>query len=305
MHDCDLVEDMLVHLAYCLPHQRQDKPLCTMCQMTIDNGYLSCLDGKEGSCEESAPQNTLAKLYLRLRFVPSANKSKNVSSSIESEKDIRQKVEDYHHCSFDGSLIWTIEKCEEKLEQVAEGREVSIHSSAFFSSPAGYKLRGHLNIHGSGDTKGTHMSLLVTTESGRFDPILVWPFNYPIIVGIFDQTGQNKHIVDVISPSVTSDCGNSKVKIIGEIQRLCPLSAIQREDNPYIKNDKMFMKLMIDYLWTPRPVLPFAMDVNPGLPMAVQEFIRRKRLEMYRRARAGIVSVIKQNNDAMRARALI
>ena len=166
-------------------------------------------------------------------------------------------------------------------------------------------MRGHLDMHGNDDARGTHISLSVAIEPSRYDPILEWPFKYPIMICIFDQTGQQQHIVHKFDPYTTPICGNSHRKIIGGVLKLCPLPILQQEGNCYVQNNKMFIKIMIDYLETPCQILPYAMSINPGLPMYIHDDLRRKMIEAYLQARIAIIAMINENNRSMNRRALL
>lgn len=166
-------------------------------------------------------------------------------------------------------------------------------------------MRAHLDMHGNDDARGTHMSLSVAIEPSQYDPILEWPFKYPIMICLFDQTGQRQHIVHKFDPYTNPICGNSHRKNIGGVLKLCPLPILQQKENSYVRNDKMFIKIMIDYLKTPCRILPYAMGINPALPMHIHDDLRRKMIEIYLQARIAIISMINENNRSMNRRALL
>ena len=46
---------------------------------------------------------------------------------------------------------------------------------------------------------------------------------------------------------------------------------IQQEGNPYVKDDTMFIKIMVDFGDMPKTLLPFALDFNSELPPDIQQ----------------------------------
>jgi hypothetical protein len=60
------------------------------------------------------------------------------------------------------------------------------------------------------------------------------------------------------------------MNIASGIPKFFPLAMIQQEDNPYVRDDTMFIKVMIDFSDMPKTLLPYALSLNPGLPTTVQ-----------------------------------
>ena len=48
---------------------------------------------------------------------------------------------------------------------------------------------------------------------------------------------------------------------------------IQQEGNPYVRDDTIFIKVMVDFGDMPKTLLPFALSLNPGLPTNIQQEI--------------------------------
>jgi len=71
-------------------------------------------------------------------------------------------------------------------------------------------MRTLLDMHGNDDAKGIHISLSVAIEPSRYDSILDRPFKYPIMICIFDQTGQQQHIINKFDPYTTPMCGKMR-----------------------------------------------------------------------------------------------
>ncbi|CAF4751167.1 unnamed protein product, partial [Rotaria sp. Silwood2] len=83
-------------------------------------------------------------------------------------------------------------------------RQTSIYSPPFFSSPNGYKMRARLYLNGNGDAHRTHMSLFFVIMRGLYDPILKFPFNYKVTFCLYNQTPQQRHIIDSFRPDIKS-----------------------------------------------------------------------------------------------------
>ena len=54
---------------------------------------------------------------------------------------------------------------------------------------------------------------------------------------------------------------------------------IQQQDNPYIRNDIMFIKVIVDFDDMPKTLLPYALSLNPGLPTNIQHNMIREEVE--------------------------
>jgi TNF receptor-associated factor 2 len=159
------------------------------------------------------------------------------------------------------------------LADAQSERQTSIYSPAFYSSPVGYKMRARLYLNGDGNARRTHMSLFFVLMRGRNDPILKFPFNYKVTFCLYDQTPQLRHIIDSFRPDVRS---NSFQRPQSEMN--------QQEGNSYVRDDTMFIKVIVDFGVMPKALLPYAFSLNPGLPTNVQQDIIKREVE--RRAQA-------------------
>ncbi len=194
------------------------------------------------------------------------------------------------------------------LEDARSGQQTSTYSPIFYSSSSGYKMRARLDLYGDGDAQGTHMSIFLVILKGKFDAILKWPFNFQLIFCLFDQTGQGHHIIDSFYPDITSTSfqrPRSKMNRASGILKFCPLAFIQQQENHYVRNDKMYIKIMVDFLGIPRPLLPYTLGLNPGLATHVQEDISRREIEQYNQVRAALVEEINRNNQEVAQRSLM
>jgi TNF receptor-associated factor 2 len=161
-------------------------------------------------------------------------------------------------------------------------RQTSIYSPAFYSSPVGYKMRARLYLNGDGNARRTHLSLFFVLMRGPNDAVLKFPFNYKVTFCLYDQTPAQKHIIDSFRPDIRSSSfqrPRSEMNIASGIPKFFPLVMIQQEGNPYVRDDTMFIKVVVDFGDIPKTLVPFAMSLNPGLPSSVQHEMIREEAE--------------------------
>jgi hypothetical protein len=143
-------------------------------------------------------------------------------------------------------------------------------------------MRARLYLYGDGNSRRTHMSLFLVLMRGEHDAILQFPFTYKVTFCMYDQTAQQRHIIDSFRPDIKSQSfqrPSSDMNIASGIPKFCPLVIIQPENNPYVRNDTMFIKVMVDFSNTPKTMLPFILNVNPGLSAPIQQVMIRQESE--------------------------
>ncbi|CAF2767716.1 unnamed protein product [Rotaria sp. Silwood2] len=195
---------------------------------------------------------------------------------------LQLKINDLQCVSYDGTLVWKITNFLEKMIDAQSERQTSIYSPPFYSSPNGYKMRARLYLNGDGNARRTHMSLFFVLMRDLNDPILKFPFNYKVTFCLYDQTPSRQHIIDSFQPDIKSSSfqrPRSDMNIASGIPKFIPLEAIQQEGSPYIRNDTMFIKIMIDFGEIPKTLLPYVLSLNPGLPTHVQQAIIKQEAE--------------------------
>jgi len=195
---------------------------------------------------------------------------------------LKQKMDDLQNVSYDGTLIWKITSFREKMMDAQSERQTSIYSPPFFSSPTGYKMRARLYLHGDGNARRTHMSLFFVLMRGPNDAILKFPFSYKVTFCLYDQTPQQRHIVDSFRPDIKSNSfqrPRSEMNIASGIPKFFPLAMIQQDNNPYVQDDTMFIKIMVDFGDMPKTMLPYVLSLNPALPAHVQQMMIKQEQE--------------------------
>jgi hypothetical protein len=161
-------------------------------------------------------------------------------------------------------------------------RQVSIYSPPFYSSSCGYKMCARLYLFGDGNARRTHMSLFFVLMRSENDPLLKFPFSYKVVFCLFDQSGQQRHIVDSFRPDTKSNSfqrPRSHMNIASGIPKFVSLSTIQKPDNPYVRADTMFIKIVVDFGNLPKTIIPYAMSLNPGIPTNYKEQLIQQEIE--------------------------
>ncbi|CAF1398489.1 unnamed protein product [Didymodactylos carnosus] len=109
---------------------------------------------------------------------------------------------------------------------------------------------------------------------GDYDSILKWPFNHKVTFCLFDQSGQNHHVIHSFCPDTKSTSFQrpcSEMNIASGIPKFISLPMIQEAHNNYIDDDTMFIKVSVDFVDLPKIVLRHVLSLNPGLPFHVQQ----------------------------------
>ncbi len=168
------------------------------------------------------------------------------------------------------------------LADAQSEKQTSIYSPPFYSSPTGYKMRARLYLDGDGNARRTHLSLFFVLMRGEHDAILHFPFAYKVTFCLYDQTTEQKHIIDSFRPDIKSTSfqrPRSEMNIASGIPKFFPLAIIQQDNNPYVQNDTMFIKVMVHFNETPKTLLPYILGINPGLSISTQQIMIKQELE--------------------------
>ncbi|UJR20385.1 hypothetical protein I4U23_023516 [Adineta vaga] len=176
--------------------------------------------------------------------------------------------------SYDGTLTWKITDVKQKIEAARSDVERSFYSPPFYSSHSGYKMCLRLYPYGDGNARQTHMSLYFVLLRGEFDAILHFPFCFNVIFQLLDQTDEGKHISDILKPDILSNClkrPRSDMNVPSGISTFVALSILEQENNPYIRDDTMFIKAMVDFISLPKEIISPVMNTSSGLPMTIQD----------------------------------
>ncbi|CAF1377501.1 unnamed protein product [Didymodactylos carnosus] len=194
----------------------------------------------------------------------------------------KQTMNNSQQANYDGTFIWKITDVAKLKISAESGRQPSIYSPPFYSSFNGYKMCMRLYLNGDGLARSTHISLFFVLMRGEYDAILKWPFHFKVTFCLFDQSGQQRHIIDSFRPDVKSDSfqmPKTSMNVASGIPKFCPLPMLMQDENNYIKSDTMFIKCIVDFGEIPKMILPYTLSLNIGLPDYVQKHMIKTEIE--------------------------
>ena len=163
-----------------------------------------------------------------------------------AEQELR--LNELETTSFDGTLIWVIEDVARRRQEAMNGHTPSIYSPIFFTNRAGYKVCVRIYLNGDGMGKGTHISLFFVIMRGQYDAILSWPFKQKVTLMLLDQNNR-EHVIDAFRPDASSSSfrrPQSAMNIASGVPLFCQWSHVEDRRHAYIKDDKMFLKILVD-----------------------------------------------------------
>lgn len=190
---------------------------------------------------------------------------------LESELNTA-KAESYSSSSClscDGTYLWKITDFTQKLADAISEKQTSIYSPPFYSSPNGYKMCMRLYLQGDGQARRTHLSVFFVLLRGENDAVLPWPFDHRVIFCLFDQSPAKRHIIDSFRPDIKSNSfqrPRSAMNIASGIPRFFPLNVIQQSNNPYVRDDCMFIRCLVDFDSMPKQHVNTICTYNLALP---------------------------------------
>ena len=160
-----------------------------------------------------------------------------------------------------------------------------------------------LRLYFNGNTQGTHMSLYFVLMRGEFDAILQFPFCFKVIFCLFDQSDEGNHIINVFTPDARSNSfqkPQSDMNTASGIPAFIHLTKLQPENTPYIRDDTMFIKVMIDFLGMPQEILQYAISLSPALTVQLQQAIIRQETEKRKQEEAAAsATMVNGTNQSM------
>ena len=206
---------------------------------------------------------------------------KNQEKLQKDIEEVHELFDNYQYISTDGTLTWKVDRVADRMADAHSERQPSIYSPIFYSSPTGYKMRARLFLFGDGNARRTHMSLFFFLMKGEYDSILKWPFSHRITFCLLDQTGNNNHVIDSFQPDVKSNSfqrPKTDNNVASGIPKFFPLPTIQQDNNAYVREDTMYLKVIVELNETPRMMLPILLSLNPALPSHVQDTLAQQEL---------------------------
>lgn len=149
---------------------------------------------------------------------------------------------------FDGTLLWKIADFDRKRKDAVSGKVTSIYSPAFFTGVVGYKMCARIYPNGDGMGKNSHLSLFFVLMRGHYDSLLPWPFQQKVTLMLIDQK-YREHVIDAFRPDPTSSSFKrpvSEMNIASGCPVFIPLSKLTNPQNGYLKDNNMFIKIIVD-----------------------------------------------------------
>lgn len=206
---------------------------------------------------------------------------KNQEKLQKEIEEVHTTIDEYQYVSTDGVLTWKIDRFADRMADARSDREPSIYSPVFYSSPTGYKMRARVFLFGDGSARRTHLSIFFFLMKGDYDSILKWPFSHRITFCLLDQTEKNTHVIDSFQPDVKSNSfkrPTTESNVASGIPKFYPLISLQQDNNPYVREDTLYLKVIVELNETPRSLLPIMLTLNAALPTHVQENMAQQQL---------------------------
>ena len=153
----------------------------------------------------------------------------------------------------DGVLLWKITEIRRRRRDAQSGKIVSIYSQPFYSSSCGYKMCARLYLNGDGMGKGSHISLFFVLMRGEYDSLLSWPFRQKVTLVLVDQEGC-RNVTDAFRPDPNSSSfqrPRTEMNVASGCPLFVPLAVLESEG--YIKDDAIFVKMIVDTSGLARP----------------------------------------------------
>ncbi len=153
-------------------------------------------------------------------------------------------------------------------------KQATIDSPPFYSSSTGYKMCLRLTLSGDRNGRDTYISLSFALMCNDYDAILTFPFCFKMIFCLYDLSGQQQNIIDVVVPDTKLEAfrrPQSDIKFTCVLPKFIPLSVLLKENSPYIHDDTIYIKAMIDFFNILVELLPYALSLSPGFTIPMQQ----------------------------------
>ena len=118
-----------------------------------------------------------------------------------------------------------------------------------------------LYLNGDGIGKGSHVSLFFVLMKGPYDPILPWPFTHRVTMQLLDQSGQGNHVQEKFKADPNSSSfqqPRSEMNVATGCPRFISLNELERRKGVFMKDDTMFIRINVEWIWCCTAGLPIA-----------------------------------------------
>lgn len=148
--------------------------------------------------------------------------------------------------SVDGSMVWKITGVKTRSKDARSGKQPSIYSQPFYTSPTGYKMCLRLYLNGDGMGRGTHISIFFVVMRGEYDALLEWPFQNKVTLMLLNQRDHMVKSADTFAPDPSSSSFRRPISEMN-IASGCPLFMSLEEFDRlgFVQDDCLFVKIII------------------------------------------------------------
>ena len=130
-----------------------------------------------------------------------AKKNKTMKQEVRKLKEKQS-----HICYIHRICVVPIRLCVENFSKLKLKND-SWDSCPFYTHPRGYKMQLQVLPNGSGEGKGTHISVFVYLVRGEFDDELEWPFVGEITIDLHNQLEDKNHFTRTVHYTDEQDNG--------------------------------------------------------------------------------------------------
>jgi hypothetical protein len=164
---------------------------------------------------------------------------------------IDEKLLNQEKISFNGVLLWKITNVDQRIQDAKNGKQTSFYSQPFYTDKYGYKMCARIYLNGDGNGRNTHLSLFFVILRGEYDALLKWPFGQKVTFILIDQSmsESKENIYDAFRPDPNSSSFRqpiSEMNVASGLPVFCPLGKLLSTDHEYIKDNTMFIKIVVD-----------------------------------------------------------
>jgi hypothetical protein len=196
-------------------------------------------------------ENKLLRESLKEYKTACQDLHKTLAMTQVSLVSLEERIINQEKASTDGVLLWKISNVHERIIEAKAGRQTSFYSSPFYTDKYGYKMCARIYLNGDGNGRNTHLSLFFVILRGEFDALLRWPFRQKVSFILIDQSSSDfkENIYDAFRPDPNSSSfrrPTSEMNIASGLPVFCPLSKFLSPDHEYIKDNTMFIKVVVD-----------------------------------------------------------
>ena len=230
-------------------------------RITIVNEKTEIFSAVSGIFQSTAETVLTHCAEVKLLFEDQVRENQNLKQTVEALKQetalLQSRLEDHKGetaVSLNGTFIWKIENFNEKRLLGLSGAKTQWLSAPFQTSQFGYRMQLKIYPNGDGMGKGKYVSLFFLIVKSRYDEILKWPFQQKVKLFALDQSGRGEHVADAFRPDLSSSSFQRPVGA-ANVATGCPLflplallenDAGSSEGGIYVRNDAMFVKIVID-----------------------------------------------------------